>query len=222
MSGRCEERLDRKRAKRLEEENRIVLDALESSRKRLEEERSKAAKSGDLQRLAASASSGRGRGRGVTNLPAWMTAQQQSPTLKQSNNEESIPNNKNKQLTQYTVDDELVNHEDTLARLRCPSSIPSCVILLNNFENKGGDNAKLEKEIKEECEKFGAVRKCVVLSCYDAGESKTEDVKVLVHFERQDGAIKAVRELHFRFFDGRRITATFYDEEVFSKEVLCD
>jgi splicing factor 45 len=71
----CEERLARKRAKRLEEQNRHALEEIERARESLEKERAKAIEEGDMQRLQASMpSAGRGRGRGVTNLPAWMTA----------------------------------------------------------------------------------------------------------------------------------------------------
>lgn len=76
----CEEKLERKRQKQIEEENKRAVEETERLRLAVERERAKAMEEGDLARVQATlVGSGRGRGRGVTNLPAWMTASSDLP-----------------------------------------------------------------------------------------------------------------------------------------------
>jgi hypothetical protein len=78
----------------------------------------------------------------------------------------------------------------------------------------------LATETKDECQKYGAVVKCVVFEVKDANCPAEEAVRTFVHFERQEGAVKAYRDLNGRFFAGRQITASFYDENKFKRNEL--
>jgi splicing factor 45 len=40
-------------------------------------------------------------------------------------------------------------------------------------------------------------------------------VKIFVHFETQESAVQAYRDLNGRYFAGRQVEATFYDESRF-------
>lgn len=75
----CEERLQQRKAIKLAEENRRILDEQQRANEQLERERREAVLRGDFQRLVATEPTGggvgRGRGRGsLSNLPSWMTA----------------------------------------------------------------------------------------------------------------------------------------------------
>ena len=92
---------------------------------------------------------------------------------------------------------------------------PSCVVLLKNMVGPGEVDAALGPETQEECGKYGVVRDCIVreipasvASCPDQ-----ERVRLFVLFARQECAVKACRDLDGRFFGGRCISASFFDEE---------
>jgi hypothetical protein len=191
---RCEERLEKKRTERLEEENRLVLTAMEASRRSLEQERSLAAQSGDIGRLVASAPGvARGRGRGITNLPAWMTTQQQEQ--EQQHQEQSLPSSN--------------PHTDSNERKRGLFTSPSCVLLLKNIEKRAG--ASLGEEMEAECRKYGSVRSCVVREVQELpaappaaaaaegqgqGQGQGWLLEVFICFSRQESAVRAFRDLN--------------------------
>jgi hypothetical protein len=71
----CEERMNRRKMRQLEKENKKAIEEMERVRAALEAERALAMQQGDMAKLQATLPSmGRGRGRGMSNLPAWMTA----------------------------------------------------------------------------------------------------------------------------------------------------
>mmetsp|Transcript_37387 Transcript_37387/g.69648 ORF Transcript_37387/g.69648 Transcript_37387/m.69648 type:complete len:371 (+) Transcript_37387:139-1251(+) len=199
----CAERLDNKRAKRLEEENRLVLEAMEDSRKKLEDERSSAMKSGDIKRLEASAVISAGRGRGVMNLPAWMTSQLNSSAVnEQQQKEHDQP------------------QHCPAPRKRSLFTNPSTILLLSNINKKV--DADIEKEMEQECQKYGSIRMCLVreVSLQTDRIADNDEVCVYVCFYKQESAVRAFRDLDGRYFDGRQIVATFYDEDIFRKNIL--
>jgi splicing factor 45 len=104
----CEERIERKRLRLLEESNRKKLEEIEATRLSLEKERAEAVQSGDIGRIQATMSAGRGRGRGVTNLPSWMTSGNEDSTLVSMNNNDSTDrdNKSNSKNNNNNVDDE--------------------------------------------------------------------------------------------------------------------
>jgi hypothetical protein len=181
--------LEIKRAKRLEEENRLVLIAMEDSRKRVEDERAKAARSGDLKRMEASASSfaAAGRGRGVTNLPAWMTAQQEQQ--------------QHHFLEVKKSDGDFQDHD--VGDIRCPLNNrkrnlfanPSPIVLLSNIEKK--NVSELENEMQQECRKYGPVRACFAHDFEEKNAPKDEErlLQILVCFKEQESAVRACRDL---------------------------
>ena len=100
---------------------------------------------------------------------------------------------------------------------------PSCVVLLKNMVGAGEVDDCLAAETKEECRKYGEVKECVIREVPDflfaSAVPEEERVRTFVCFERQDSAVRAFRDLNGRFFGGRQIVATFYDEEKFAR---CD
>ena len=99
----------------------------------------------------------------------------------------------------------------------------TCVVLLKNMTVAGGVDEDLAEETKQECTKYGPVLKCVIHEVKDselldrqrAYIPDEERVRLFIHFERQDSAVKCFREMNGRFFGGRKITASFYDEDKF-------
>lgn len=47
-----------------------------------------------------------------------------------------------------------------------------------------------------------------------------ERVRLFVVFEKQESAVKAFRDLNGRFFGGRQITASFFDEDKYNAKDL--
>jgi hypothetical protein len=237
----CQERLETKRLIKLEEQNRQRLEEQERARSLLEAERRQAAESKDFQKLIgleASASNntpgggavGRGRGRGALNLPAWITQQMELPAPGNNHPEQfqdssTVTKSGNKEEAQATTG---------VKRKASALSKPSCVLLLQNMlsleaaledraEARAGGAGGLGAETQDECEKYGPVLSCEVFlaergaypSCPEEGR-----VRAFVQFARQDAAARAFKELHGRFFGGRQVSASFYDEQLFAKRQL--
>jgi splicing factor 45 len=76
----------------------------------------------------------------------------------------------------------------------------------------------LAAETKEECTRYGPVRKVVVRELQ--GVPEDEAVWTFVAFEKQESAVGAYRAMSGRFFGGRRIGATFFDEGKFDRGEL--
>lgn len=99
-------------------------------------------------------------------------------------------------------------------------SNPSCVVLLKNMVGPGEVDEILAEETKQECEKFGPVVRCVVHEVEEDNCPDEECVRTFVAFDRQESAVRAYREMNGRFFAGRQITASFYDEIKFERGEL--
>ena len=96
-------------------------------------------------------------------------------------------------------------------------SNPSCVVLLKNMVQPGDVDEMLAEECKQECSKYGPVRTCVIFEITTDPQCPEEEcVRTFVCFEKQESAVKAYREMNGRFFGGRQITASFYDEAKFA------
>jgi splicing factor 45 len=98
---------------------------------------------------------------------------------------------------------------------------PSCIVLIKNMSSPSdittsASKKLLESELIGECSaKYGQVRECIVLDISERVRPpppEHECVRCFVNFEEQVSAVKAVRDLNDRFFGGRQITASFYDE----------
>jgi len=239
----CEEREEQKRLGKLAEENKIKLEELEKARMEMQHQRREAAASKDYQKLLNvvnrddtetssmdRVTSGRGRGRGVANLPAWLT-QQMNLESQQPVNEMKIDPASNqfddKIPSSKIVDSNAIEFQpDSVGTKRKFSNNvtkPSNVILLKNMARIVDVDEELEREISKECTKYGIVINCVVHSvnkkefprCPDS-----EEVRIFVHFQRQDAAIRALRDMNGRFFDGRKISAEYFTEEKFKNNDL--
>lgn len=73
-------------------------------------------------------------------------------------------------------------------------------------------DAGLKEEVTEECEKSGKVLSCLVNVNANA-MSEEEEVRIFIEFERKEHALKAFSSLNGRFFAGRTVFASFYDEK---------
>lgn len=210
----CEERIESKRLAKLAEENQKRLEETERLRKEQERQRQEAAERGDFRSLLEGAEGprGRGRGRGAANLPAWitqqMTAEQLNTPVSTTSEEEARFRDPVQEVQQQQV------------RKASALSRPSCVLLLLNVCSQAeaaADGEALAEEVRTECSKLGPVRACVVLPSADT----SEEVRTFVHFEKQEAAVRGLRELGGRFFGGRQLSAAFFDEQAFLR-ILTD
>ena len=100
-------------------------------------------------------------------------------------------------------------------------SNPSCVVLLKNMVGPGEVDELLADECKQECSKYGPVSTCVIHEITtDPTCPEQECVRTFVCFEKQESAVRAYREMNGRFFGGRQIVASFYEEGKFNRRDL--
>ncbi|KAF9182339.1 hypothetical protein BGZ51_004809 [Haplosporangium sp. Z 767] len=92
---------------------------------------------------------------------------------------------------------------------------PSPVILLTNMVGPGEVDDTLQEETAAECEKFGAVVRCLIFEVQNGKVPPEEAVRIFVKFGTLAAAEKAIRELDGRFFGGRQVRGQFYDEKRF-------
>ncbi|KAM0052062.1 putative RNA recognition motif domain, nucleotide-binding alpha-beta plait domain superfamily [Helianthus debilis subsp. tardiflorus] len=78
----------------------------------------------------------------------------------------------------------------------------------------------LEAEVAEECSKYGTVTRVLIFEITEPSFPVDEAVRIFVQFERSEQATKALVDLEGRFFGGRVVRATFYDEERFNTNQL--
>ncbi|XP_075486887.1 LOW QUALITY PROTEIN: DNA-damage-repair/toleration protein 111 [Primulina tabacum] len=97
---------------------------------------------------------------------------------------------------------------------------PTRVVLLRNMVGPGEVDDDLEGEVAEECAKFGIVTRVLIFEITEPNFPSEEAVRIFIQFEKADQATKALIELEGRFFGGRTVRATFYDEERFDKNEL--
>ena len=221
----CEERVEMRRQEQLEEENIKKFAEIDRMREQMEKERAEAIGSGDVQRMAVA---GRGRGRGLSNLPSWMTHAAAAVTatkevaIGSSSSSSSSAANAGSGALPGQFDDQKKDdgagtgagagimagsRSSAGGRKKHVFSNPSCVVLLTNMVGPGEADDQLADETKQECAKYGPVHTCIV---HEQKEERT--VNIFVHFETQESAVQAYRDLNGRYFAGRQVEATFYDE----------
>nr|ALD19903.1 poly-U-binding factor 60kDa [Stichopus monotuberculatus]ALD19904.1 poly-U-binding factor 60kDa [Stichopus monotuberculatus] len=92
----------------------------------------------------------------------------------------------------------------------------SQVIVLRNMVGVEDLDDELEGEVTEECGRYGIVNRVVI---YQERQGEEEDaeiiVKIFVEFNSPDEATKASDALNGRWFGGRMVKATPYDQEKF-------
>ncbi|KAJ0018219.1 hypothetical protein Pint_11162 [Pistacia integerrima] len=79
---------------------------------------------------------------------------------------------------------------------------------------------ELEDEVGSECAKYGTVTRVLIFEITEPNFPVDEAVRIFVQFERSEETTKALIDLDGRFFGGRVVRASFYDEERFGKNEL--
>lgn len=228
----CDEREEKKRVKVLEEESRLQIERIERQRAERERQKKELADKQDYKKLIqmnqegltginALDGGGRGRGRGLVNLPAWMT-QQISETPSETSKED--PKDAFQSARQFEdADREAVAPILPSKRKFSLVSKPSKILLLANFVDAGEVDDGLASEMTSECEKFGKVARCEVHIVDRQRFSwirASEEVRIFIEFERQDAAIKAMRDLQGRYFGGKQIQASYFEEARYKARLL--
>ena len=207
----CEERLAKQRAILLEEEYHQQLIEAQKVREAKEKERADAVEQGDLQKLQELSSVGRGRGgrgRGISNLPAWMTEKKDLESITKHNDDIIKPK-------EGQFDDPQVGTKRKLL-----NAIPTTILLLKNLVSIYDVDDTLEDEVKQECSKYGNIISCTIYLVKNHNFPDEERVRIFVEFENQSSSVLAYKEMNGRFFGGRAIDASFYDELKFRNKDL--
>ncbi|XVE89354.1 hypothetical protein DITRI_Ditri19aG0195400 [Diplodiscus trichospermus] len=97
---------------------------------------------------------------------------------------------------------------------------PTRVLLLRNMVGPGEVDDELEDEVGSECAKYGTVTRVLIFEITEPNFPGDEAVRIFVQFERSEETTKALIDLDGRYFGGRVVKASFYDEERFGKNEL--
>lgn len=81
---------------------------------------------------------------------------------------------------------------------------------------------ELHAETREECAKHGPVKELLIFEAPDDDGRRAEEerVRIFVAFERQESAVRAYVAMNGRFFGGRQVQASFFDEARFAQRDL--
>ncbi|XP_062233568.1 DNA-damage-repair/toleration protein DRT111, chloroplastic [Phragmites australis] len=97
---------------------------------------------------------------------------------------------------------------------------PTRVLLLRNMVGPGEVDDELEDEVASECARYGTVSRVLIFEITQANFPADEAVRIFIQFERAEEATKAMIDLQGRFFGGRVVQASFFDEEKFGRNEL--
>jgi len=97
---------------------------------------------------------------------------------------------------------------------------PTRVLLLRNMVGPGEVDDELEDEVASECANYGTVTRVLIFEITQTGFPAEEAVRIFIQFERAEEATKAMIDLQGRFFGGRVVQASFFDEERFGRNEL--
>ncbi|XP_023003194.1 DNA-damage-repair/toleration protein DRT111, chloroplastic-like [Cucurbita maxima] len=118
----------------------------------------------------------------------------------------------------------IVNANDTKSEKKVKSvninGLPTRVLMLRNMVGPGEVDDELEEEVGSECAKYGTVTRVLIFEITEPNFPVDEAVRIFVQFERSEETTKALVDLDGRYFGGRVVRATFYDEERFGKNEL--
>lgn len=95
---------------------------------------------------------------------------------------------------------------------------PTRVVLLRNMVGPGDVDDDLEDEVGNECSKYGSVQRVIIFEVTEPDYPEEQAVRIFIEFDRPEAATKALVDLEGRFFGGRAVRATFYDEGKFERE----
>ncbi|KAF9617281.1 hypothetical protein IFM89_035225 [Coptis chinensis] len=79
---------------------------------------------------------------------------------------------------------------------------------------------EIEDEVASECAKCGTVTRVLIFEITETNFPVDEVVRIFVQYKRSEETTKVLIDLDGRFFGGRTIHGTFYDEERFGKNEL--
>jgi splicing factor 45 len=79
---------------------------------------------------------------------------------------------------------------------------------------------ELEYEVATECANYGTVSRVLIFEITQPNFPPEEAVRIFIQFERAEEATKAMVDLQGRYFGGRIVQATFFDEERFGRNEL--
>ena len=96
---------------------------------------------------------------------------------------------------------------------------PSKVLLLLNMVGRGQVDPELNEEVTEECRKYGEIVKTVIYEIPE-GVPDQESVRIYIEFTRNESAISAFVDLNGRYFAGRIVKGSFFDEDRFAASDL--
>lgn len=95
-----------------------------------------------------------------------------------------------------------------------------CFSILPLKVGPGEVDDELEDEVASECAKYGSVTRVLIFEITELNFPTDEAVRIFVQFDRSEETTKALIDLDGRYFGGRVVHATFYDEERFGKNEL--
>jgi splicing factor 45 len=102
-------------------------------------------------------------------------------------------------------------------------SKPSRVLLLKNMIKTSEIDEELKTELSLEFKKFGDVISMVVYAVDKKSFPNCpghEEVRIFVHYERQDYAIRAWKDMNGRYFGGRKVSVEYFPESKFVSSEL--
>lgn len=110
--------------------------------------------------------------------------------------------------------------EDKKVKSVSINGTPTRVVLLRNMVGPGEVDDDLEGEVASECAKYGNVTRVLIFEITEPNFPADEAVRIFVQFERAAESTKALIDLEGRFFGGRVVRASFYEEERFNMNEL--
>ena len=75
-------------------------------------------------------------------------------------------------------------------------------------------------QVGGECYKYGTVTRVLIFEVTEPGFPADQAVRIFIEFDRPESATKALVDLEGRFFGGRTVRATFFDEGKFERQEL--
>jgi len=92
---------------------------------------------------------------------------------------------------------------------------------LHEVAGRGERGARAARlQVGGECGKYGAVTGVLIFEVTEPGFPAEQAVRIFVRFDRAEAATRALVDLEGRFFGGRTVRATFFDEGKFERQEL--
>lgn len=115
-------------------------------------------------------------------------------------------------LAKYNWQDESTQKNN----IEVPEKV-SPVILLTNMVGPGEVDDMLQEETADECSKYGKVERCLIFEVPNGKIDDDKAVRIFVKFSGIESARRAINDLNGRFFGGRVVTASFFDNDRFDR-----